>query len=355
MPGTGEYLKSVGMRTLLYTIFLLAGASLGAQYDKGNWYLSAASGVRTVSSRPGIGDHLGSSSTGGFFLENNLLVGTRLELGSLLEDNLTDIHYRIEPFARYYIPTQRMRRLRYFAEVGAGLLFEDNLQTYLRGGVGAEYRLAPGLMATAGLRYNTSGRDRPAALTLDFGINLVFGDLEGTERNMNGNRKGTFMLDANLGQLSVGKLGDIGILSGALSLNGGYFLTNRLLLEGGVSFSANNIMRTADNDLESRNLRFTANLGLRYLFNEGRRFQPYLAAGLRYEHVNQYYEYAAADRIIDFSSSGVSASLKAGFLHHFNERVALDVHLGYNPVLGGTGGTSPITGGVGLKVFLGKR
>lgn len=341
---------------LLFPLFLfIISFSLQAQYAKGNWYLNADAGLRTVTSRPGVGDLLGSSFSGGFFLENNLLVGTRLELGSLLNDDLEDPHYRIEPFVRYYLPTDKMRRLRYFAEAGAGLLFENNLQTYLRGGVGAEYQLAPGIMATAGLRYNTGGRTRVSGLTLDFGVNLVFGDLEATDQDRIGNRKGTFMLDASVGQLTLGKLGDINLVSGAISLNGGYFLSNKLLLEGGVSFSANNVEKTSGNELFSRSNRFAANLGFRYLFNEGRKFQPYLAAGLRYDYVSQYYDLESSGRVIDFSGGVLSADLKAGFLYNFNDRVALDFHVGYNPRLSGSLGQSGFSGGLGLKVFLGRR
>lgn len=343
------------MKFIFPFLLLLFSLSLQAQYDKGNWYLNADAGLRTVTSRPGVGDLLGSSFSGGFFLENNVMVGTRLELGSLLNDDLEDPHYRIEPFVRYYLPTGRMRRLRYFAEVGAGLLFENNLQTYLRGGVGAEYQLAPGIMATAGLRYNTGGEARASGLTLDFGINLVFGDLEGSKQNDIGSRKGTFFLDASVGQLTLGKLNDINLISGAISLNGGYFLTNKLLLEGGLSFSANNVEQTTDREFLSRSNRYAANVGFRYLFNEGKKFQPYLAAGLRYDYVTQYYERENIDRVIDFSGGNLSADFKAGFLYNFNERVALDFHVGYNPRLGGSLGQSGFSGGVGLKVFLGRR
>ena len=218
------------MKFLLYTVFVLFTLSLNAQYDKGNWYLNADTGLRTVTSQPGVGDLLGSSFSGGFFLKKNLMIGAKLELGSLLEDDLTNTHYRIEPFVRYYLPTGRMRRLRYFAEVGAGLLFENSLQAYLKGGVGAEYQLAPGIMVTMGLRYNTGGRTKPRGLTLNLGVNLVFGDLEGDKGKAIGNRKGSFVLDATMGELTFGKLGGINLISGTLALNGGYFLSNKLLL-----------------------------------------------------------------------------------------------------------------------------
>lgn len=93
----------------VFLLFILP-FGLQAQYEKGNWYLNANSGIQTVTSRPGVGDLLGSSLAGGFFLENNFMVGARLELGSLLENDLTNTHYRIEPFVRYYLPTNRMRR-----------------------------------------------------------------------------------------------------------------------------------------------------------------------------------------------------------------------------------------------------
>ncbi len=343
------------MKYLLYTVFLLATLSLNAQYEKGNWYLNADAGLQTVTSRLGVGDLLGSSFSGGFFLENNLMLGARLELGSLLEDDLTTTHYRIEPFVRYYLPTDRVRRLRYFAEIGAGLLFERNLQVNLRGGIGAEYQLAPGIMATAGLRYNTVGENRPSGLTLDFGVNLLFGDLERTNQKGIGDRKGTFMLDASVGQITLGKLDDVSLVSGAISLNGGYFLTNKLLLEGGVSFSASNVEQTIGREFLSRSNRYSANLGLRYIFNEGKKFQPYLAAGLRYDYVSQYYESEGLSRVLDYNSSGLSADMKAGFLYNFNDRVALDVNMGYNPNISGGSGQSRVSGGVGLKVFLGKH
>jgi len=212
------------------------------------------------------------------------------------------------------------------------LLFERNLQVNLRGGIGAEYQLAPGIMATAGLRYNTVGENRPSGLTLDFGVNLLFGDLERTNQKGIGDRKGTFMLDASVGQITLGKLDDVSLVSGAISLNGGYFLTNKLLLEGGVSFSASNVEQTIGREFLSRSNRYSANLGLRYIFNEGKKFQPYLA-----------------------NSSGLSADMKAGFLYNFNDRVALDVNMGYNPNISGGSGQSRVSGGVGLKVFLGKH
>jgi len=45
--------------------------------------------------------------------------------------------------------------------------------------------------------------------------------------------------------------------------------------------------------------------------------------------------------------------MKAGFLYNFNDRVALDVNMGYNPNISGGSGQSRVSGGVGLKVFLG--
>lgn len=72
------------MKFLPLTIFLLFTLSLNAQYEKGNWYLNADAGLEGAISQRGVGDFLGSSFSGGFFLENNLMVGATIMKGKTL-------------------------------------------------------------------------------------------------------------------------------------------------------------------------------------------------------------------------------------------------------------------------------
>ncbi|MEM9928343.1 MAG: outer membrane beta-barrel protein [Bacteroidota bacterium] len=345
------------MRNCYLLLLFCFSFSLAAQYEKGTWYLDVNNQVQVVNTNFGFGDLLESRLTGGFFLKNNLLVGAQLELGTLFGEGLNTSTHQVVPFVRYYFPAAQQRKLRWFAEAGAGLQFESNLQANVQLGAGAEYQIAPGIFATADLRYRSEVDRQLGGFSFNLGLNVRLGDAETENGPLVAGQKGSFLLDGTFGSVSRSQLRTFDVFSAGLAVRGGYFLTDNLLLEGGASIYASSVDSDSEIGFESDLFGFSAQVGTSYLFNTGKRFRPYLAGGLRYDNSEQDSRQVINDepRIFLFSDQGLSAYGRAGFLHQLNSRLALDVYFGTHLRLTGEGRDNQLSGGAGLKVFLGKE
>lgn len=192
-------------------------------------------------------------------------------------------------------------------------------------------------------------------MDLRIGTNYIFGTSTDPLNTPNyAHQKGDLMLDANFGSLSTNGRFYVG---GDLNLAGGYFLSENLLITGEFGFYRASFdlgIPQAERKLDLTE--YAAATGLRYQFNNGRRLQPYLAAGLRYTYVldkrNGWNE-GPAGRTGTFTDSNLRADLKAGLLYHLNSNIALDLNATYQPVLFGSGTTGRAFGAqLGLKLFI---
>lgn len=347
------------MRFLLLFVLAMAGTlTLSGQYHKGDWYLDANSGINYSLTESFLEDEMNFRIKGGYFLRDRLLVGTEIRAGQFNGDGFSD-DFRATPFVRYYLPNRKGSRLSYFGEAGLNMSTRRRFAANASLAIGAEYQLVPGLLLSAELRHDfAGGRSTQQGSSLNIGTNYIFG--KGADQRSPNNyfhNKGDFMLSANLGSLTLDGRYD---LSGTMNFSGGYFLSDNLLLTGDLGFGVS----TFDLGIAAapRLYKFTdahVATGLRYQFNNGRRFQPYLAAGLRYDYASTIYERAENGATVTSNtiSRSLSTDLKAGFLYHLNRKVALDFNVSYQNTISGSKGffDNRVGAELGLKVFLGKR
>jgi opacity protein-like surface antigen len=332
--------NNLTMRNILLAFFLLSTCSLVAQYEKGNWYLEGNSGIGDVSPQQGNADGVVRFG-GGLFVTNRFLVGVRFS---------DDTH--LTTYGRYYFPL-RGKRLSYFAEVGATYSPEGAAEPFgFHGAVGLEYEFAPGLMLNTALGYRVGGRQNQASL--DINMNVILGERYRPEGGYDFlNRKGTLLLNGDVANLSLTNFRDDQLsVFGNARLSVGYFLGERLYVEAGLAFGASDFKLGSeafpqDISVSSR----TAEVSARYFLLPGKRFQPYVGAGIAYDYINREW---AINGQQTFHRTNNLANLQTGFLHHLNERVALDFNLRYN---GAIGSSDPdfFSGGLGLKVRLAKQ
>ncbi len=342
------------MRSLLFFCgCLLFTVTLSAQYERGNWYLSAGS----ETSSAGLRQPLTLNDAGvGYFVRDRFLLGIRASAGYFNED-FEGGNARINPYARYYLPSKK-QNLSYFAELGGKLGYGYRGDHSLTAAVGLEYQVVPGVMFTASLNYKTANKYAPQSLGLDMGLNVILGERYEPEGKYDFlHRKGTLMLNGTIGNLSLnGTVGDL-TLGGKIDLGAAYFLSERFLVEGAFSYSSG-VVEIGLSELPRRAYitRINASVGGRYFFLPGKRFQPYIGMGLSLEN----------ERFRDVSPTGPNnsggnpsdffANAKAGFLYHLNDRVAIDFHLNYRKNLERySTDQDQLTGGIGVKVFLGKK
>jgi len=338
------------MRSLLiFCGCLLLSTALSAQYERGNWYLSADSQSEGLGTRLGAGARTGV----GYFVKDRFLVGTRVETGENFS-GFTGGDSWVNPFARYYFPSKKTN-LSFFAEAGAGLGFGRRGGLSATAAVGAEYQLAPGAMLTASLEYATKDEDFDHRLGLNLGLSVILGEAYKPDGEYDFlHRRGTLMLNGNIGNLSLGTANGQTSLLGSVNLEAGYFLSERLVIEGKFQYTADYfdlVIFEIPRNFRTRNVEAT--VGGNYFFLTGRRFQPYVGAGLSYES-QHWRETTLGAANLEWRSDNFSAYLKTGFLYHLNERVAVDLNVGYRSSFSG-GDYGLFIGGIGLKVFLGKK
>lgn len=345
------------MRYFIIVLFSFLSVSLAAQYEKGNWYLDANSGAGSTNNTEYFNDSYGFRLKGGYFLRDRLLIGAEVQNDNSMKWGLADPD-GISLFARYYLPVLEGSRFSLFGEATLDLGFSDRFSTGLSIGGGAEYALTPNILLTANLTAGWGGR-RGVIGDLTIGTNYVFGGGDNKESVTDyAHRKGDILLNANFGSLSSnGRF----YLAGDLNLAGGYFLSKNLLVTGELGFyRAKYDLGIPQAERSLRLAEYSAATGLRYHFNNGKRLQPYLAAGLRYTYVSDKrngWNEGPAGRTGTFTESSLRADLKAGFLYHLDPNIALDFSLKYQPVLSGADavGSNRLGAQLGLKLFLGKR
>lgn len=345
------------MRYLIVVVCSFLSIALSAQYERGTWYLDAGSGIGNDPGTEAFGSTIRARIKGGYFLRDGLLLGSEIHVNRFDGQGFSDSD-GASLFARYYLPNRNNSRLRYFGEAALSVDFDERFSPDITFGIGAEYALAPNILLTANLSGGFGGQ-RGLVTDLRIGTNYTFGSSTDPFATPNyTHQKGDLMLDANFGSLSTnGRF----YLAGDLNLAGGYFLSENLLVTGELGFYRASFdlgIQQAERKLDLTE--YSAATGLRYQFNNGRRFQPYLAAGLRYGYVSDKrngWTAGPVGRTGTFTESNLRADLKAGFLHHLDPNIALDFNLQYQPVLSGSDatGSNGLGAQLGLKLFLGKR
>jgi len=337
------------MRVLFFLFCcLLFTVTLSAQYEQGNWYLDTDTNISGLSSSDGTRVETGV----GFFVKNRFLVGARLETGNGF-GGIRGGDVWVNPFVRYYLPTKNSN-LSFFAEAGAGLGFGRRGGRSFTAAFGAEYQLGPGIMLTGALGYTSESEFFGHQLGLNLGLNVILGK---KYRPADGydflHRRGTLMVGGDVGNLSLSGINGQTSLLGNVQLKAGYFLTERFALEGNLEYASGYLHLgtvTLPREYLTRGLELS--LGGRYFFLSGRRFQPYLGGGVTYEH--GYWREITSDIERSSGYHDFAAYLKAGFLHHLNDRLAIDLNVGYRSNFSNRY-SNGFTGELGLKVFLGKK
>jgi opacity protein-like surface antigen len=209
-------------------------------------------------------------------------------------------------------------------------------------------------MLTGALGYAFRNANNTDQLGLNLGLNVILGEKYRPEDGYDFlHRRGTLLVGGDIGNLNLSNIGEQTNLLGNVNLEAGYFLTERFALEGQLAYSSGYFdLGTSSIPREYLTRGLNISLGGRYFFLPGRRFQPYLGGGVDYEHGFWRETTSEPERSSGYDDFG--AYLKTGFLHHLNDRLAIDFNAGYRSSFSNEY-NSGFTGGLGLKVFLGKN
>ncbi|MFT6000536.1 MAG: outer membrane protein W [Neolewinella sp.] len=282
------------MKSTITLFIVLFTLSLSAQYQKGNWYLDGATNAgyqRSVGKNtPDGSSFFANAFRAGYFFTDRLLVGSRVSFLSYSDQVFIEGNtiLQLRPFARYYFPGGDQRKVRFFGDVGFGtfdLFSKYILETDFHFGGGAEISLKPGIQGTANLRYDANA-DGLNFTNLTFGLNVLMGQLENAGAAVS-LTAGTFMAQTRLGSVRHGRMSANGNLDQSTSFNltpwVGYFITSRLMLEGGLGLfygsSSNQISDTNLGMLSFSSVSVGANLNARYYLKQDGKLFPYLVAG----------------------------------------------------------------------------
>ncbi|MTB49632.1 outer membrane beta-barrel protein [Lewinella sp. W8] len=339
-------------KALLFLLAILP-ALLIAQERRGQWLINTNTGFTTNQGAPGIRDLLGSNAEAGYFLSDRLLLGASLQFGEVDGGDWEFNDNYVNPYLRYYLPGSSDGRLRYFAEIGGLLRFNSGSALSIRPGLGLEYEIARGIVLNAGLRYTAAENEFPRALSLQLNTLVLLGR-EGDPEQKDGENyrkaRGTTMLNLGFGNATWGSLGSFDYKDVNLTFEASTFLTDNFLLEARLGAYYSDLGRESPSYVGDY-LNLSASLGGRYLFRSGKRLQPYLAAGITYEYLEQRVDIELGnvpqEFSLDLQVNQVSYYGKAGVLYHLNDRLALDVNVGYDGV------TKRINGGAGIRAFFG--
>lgn len=335
------------MRVLLLCCLITLAGSISAQYERGNTWLDANSAT-DINSRSSDYDLMDARIKAGQFVRDRLLVGAEVDLG--FDDNL-DVDIVLSPFLRYYLPPGQRTKFNFYGEMGLRLDIGDGLRNAITVAGGTEYALLPGVLLNAELRHDFSDRSFAGGTSINLGVNLLFGQADNDAGLADfTRRKGDLMLAANFGSFTV--VSET-LRFGSLNLAGGYFLSDQLVLTGG--FAASHTFFEFPGLYERTFTGAMVATGLRYQWRNGKRLQPYAAAGLRYDYERRVDDISNSEDL-SFTERALSADFAAGALYYLNRNVALDVGLQYRPTISGSGefhGTR-VTGRIGLNIFLPK-
>lgn len=344
------------MRTPLFFVFCLYIASLSAQYEKGTWYLNADSKLSSANNYGFFSQYGEFNLGGGYFVANNLMVGLSLEGAGYIDL----LYSNFNPYVRYYV-TPKNSRTSFFADLGVYAdLSEVSRTVSLTGGIGLERQLVPGVLGTARLGVQGGSRRLNDVFDLQIRLNTLLGKSFGGDDNVDFvDRTGSLLLDAEIASVSTVKVAADWSRLGNFQLLGAYFLTERFLLDGQLSYGASKIEFGSEVNPRGYNVQsLTAGAGGRFLINEGRRVQPFIGTGLVYEHT--VYNTTGAQISSTTPRSLTQNNLfwygQGGMLYHLTPQLALEIDVRYNNLITGAENVdNNFSGGVGLRVNLGKK
>ncbi|WP_020570353.1 outer membrane protein [Neolewinella persica] len=332
------------MKSIITLFLILFTLALSAQNQKGNWYLdgstSAGYGRSVGRSSFNLSGFSATTSRAGYFFTDRLLIGTGVRFVSLGGQGgfQGETNLQLRPFARYYFLGGDQRKVNFFGEFGFGTfnLFSgrEGFETDFNLGGGAEISLLPGVLGTLNLRYdaNASGLN---FTTLAFGFNVLTGQLENTGGAVS-LREGTITTRGRLGAISYGRMSSNGLVDQSTVINLmpwiGFFLSDRLMLEGGLDISYGSSSREIGGFNQGRTT-FSgasagANINLRYYLKKEGTFFPYLMAGGGFIFNNNRFSNDFGES--NESSQTVPLRLGAGASYFLSPNLALDVEFAYN-------------------------
>lgn len=324
------------MRFLLIAILLSTGI-LSAQYSKGTFYFGQESGGELLTVTESLFGGAGLRARGGFFLRDRLLVGVGFEAGDFAGYEARN-QFLVTPFARYYVPVRIPKQdIHLFGEVGLTTNFDAQAALSPSFALGAEYRLAPGAMFTASVRHTIGTQREPVFTTLRIGLNVLFGEEHSLDPALGyTNKKGDLLLNPSIGNATFGKINSVEYSFGVARLDGGIFLSDKLVLMGLLEYSTS----SADigTPLMERTIsenQITLGAGLRYQLNNGQQWQPYVQGGIRHyrrqRKGNTFFIDGMAVNELNYPH--LSLDVGAGIMYHLSTTVALDAGLSWRPIL----------------------
>lgn len=316
-------------------LFLILGYTLSAQYNEGNIYINQQSHLQYFSNAEDLPLGTDLNLRGGYFIRDRLLVGT--------EFRVSDFSFPspfLAPFVRYYLPNRSGRALNFFGEAGLGVNFDNNLALSPTAALGAEYWLAPGVVLTGSARQVIGTGSEPNETIINIGLNVLLGEEHQTDPSTGYlHEAGSLLFNPGIVNITFGKVG-IGrrnFSSQGYRLDGGFFLTESIALMAvaaygntdvniGTSFNERIIGRT---DLEF-------GLGIRYQFNNGSRWQPYVQAGVRHTVTNQRgntFFIVGGNPVTEIDENFTAFDFGPGVVYHLSRSVVLDAGLRWRPLI----------------------
>jgi hypothetical protein len=358
-------LNTKKMRLALLLSLLITALNLSGQSEnEGKFYLSGNTSLTYSNNFKNTFEQASfEAKQFGYFFTNRLMIGAEVIAGT--DEGLYDNSpFVISPFLRYYLPINRGKKTQFFAELGIGLFgnfgFGSSVETDLYLGVGAERSFGDGVVGTARLRYKANAWGLNFT-ELDLGLNFILGGKQAWG-GFAAQKRGTFLVDPNLGRIGFGHRGRDNTQDLRLDLNVGvgYFFTEHLFVEAGYDAETMNLDSDAMTGLREFNSNsWQAFLGLRYFLpTASGRLQPFIMASAGWAGASSNIDFTA---IFPQPNSNIDPStfseLGAGTLYMLTKKAALDVGIRYQSEgLGlSSGGANAVVGSVGLKVFLGHR
>lgn len=264
-------------------------------------------------------------------------------------------------FARYYFLLRQRTRL--FAEVGVGStkVLRDRLVTYNLA-AGLEYQLTPGIVATGLLAYNGAGSQQNT-VELTFGFAAYLNQLSQLRRGI-GFERGTIVLNQNWGTLLFSDT-DSPLLFVERSVSfdfnprAGYFVSDHLMLEAGLSASHNRRKFNFDPFLDTNDTRTAVGVsaGLRYLPFPEAKFSPYVGGEVGYEVGNRDSIFdtqgSSGGSDVNFSTNYVAASL--GVMHRLSDHLSIDLNAQYSSSQYDDSESAPFSRFNGVRLSLGLK
>ncbi len=336
-------------------LFLLLTLTLFAQDRKGSVYLSgntaaeysrlSFSNFRSVYTPLNAlqrFEGLRFNSQSGYFLTNRLVVGSRVNYFAtpdIYNDNYSAYDVlTLSPFVRYYFLDGAAPKTSFFGEAGFGTVgfgkAEDFKNDYHLG-VGAERRLAAGILGTARLNYTADAKVSGASFTdLTLGLNVLTGQLAPATADAPVTA-GTFSATGQLGRATYGNRtkGDYQLRDVAVELSPriGYFVLNGLLLEADVTLTyLAHRYRSLIQDYSPytfRNYSLDASLQARYYILQHGRMLPYVGAGIGYVRTSYRYAGDSYEQKQGYASFPWKAAAGASFF--LSPQLAIDLAAGY--------------------------